>query len=158
MATRDDERLALAYAAMLRRAGIAAGVRFVDGAQFERRRQSYDFDMMPYVWGQSLSPGNEQAFYFGSAAADQPGTRNYMGVKSVGIDWLIAAIVAAHSREELTAAARALDRVLISGFYVIPLFHLPEQWVARWPAIGRPAVTPLAGPQIETWWRNSEKP
>jgi peptide/nickel transport system substrate-binding protein len=158
VATRDDERLALAYAAMLRRAGIAASVRFVDGAQFERRRQNYDFDMMPYVWGQSLSPGNEQAFYFGSAAADQPGTRNYMGVKSVGIDSLIAAIVAARSREELTAAARALDRVLISGFYVVPLFHLPEQWVARWPAIGRPAATPLAGPQIETWWRTSEKP
>lgn len=158
VATRDDERLALAYAAMLRRAGVAAAVRFVDGAQFERRRQNYDFDMIPYVWGQSLSPGNEQAFYFGSAAADQPGTRNYMGVKSVGIDSLIAAIVAARSREELTAAARALDRVLISGFYVIPLFHLPEQWVARWPAIGRPAVTPLAGPQIETWWRILEKP
>lgn len=158
VATRDDERLALAYAAMLRRAGIAGAVRFVEGAQFERRRQNYDFDMMPYVWGQSLSPGNEQAFYFGSAAADQPGTRNYMGVKNGGIDALIAAIVAARSREELTAATRALDRVLISGFYVIPLFHLPEQWVARWPAVGRPAVTPLAGPQIETWWRSSEKP
>jgi peptide/nickel transport system substrate-binding protein len=158
VATRDDERLALAYAAMLGRAGVGASVRFIDGAQFERRRQNYDFDVMPYVWGQSLSPGNEQAFYFGSAAADQPGTRNYMGVKSPGLDTLIVAIVAVRSREELTAAARALDRVLISGFYVVPLFHLPEQWVARWPVIGRPAVTPLAGPQIETWWRVSERP
>jgi peptide/nickel transport system substrate-binding protein len=157
VATRDDERLALAYAAMLRRGGIAASVRFVDPTQFERRRQNYDFDMMPYVWGQSLSPGNEQAFYFGAASADQPGTRNYMGIKSPAIDALIAALVAARTRAELVAATRALDRVLISGFYVVPLFHLPEQWVARWPAIGRPAVTPLTGPQIETWWRE-EKP
>jgi peptide/nickel transport system substrate-binding protein len=65
--------------------------------------------------------------------------------------------VSARTRDELAGGARALDRVLISGFYVVPLFHLPEQWIARWPAIGRPAATPLAGPQIETWWRK-EKP
>ena len=114
--------------------------------------------MMPYAWGQSLSPGNEQQFYFGSASADVPGTRNYMGVKSPAIDALIEAIVSARTREELIAAARALDRVLISGFYGVPLFHLPEQWIARWPAIRRPPTTPLLGPQIETWWRQRERP
>jgi peptide/nickel transport system substrate-binding protein len=158
VATREDERLALSFANMLGRAGISAVVRFIDGAQFERRRQNYDFDMMPYAWGQSLSPGNEQQFYFGSASADVPGTRNYMGVKSPAIDALIEAIVSARTREELIAAARALDRVLISGFYGVPLFHLPEQWIARWPAIRRPPTTPLLGPQIETWWRQRERP
>jgi peptide/nickel transport system substrate-binding protein len=138
---------------MLRRAGIEAKIRFVDGAQFERRRQSYDFDMMPYAWQQSLSPGNEQAFYFGSEAADQPGTRNYMGVKSRAVDALIAALLAARAREEFVAAVRALDRVLMSGLYGVPLYHLPEQWIARWPGIERPRETSLTGPLIETWWR-----
>jgi peptide/nickel transport system substrate-binding protein len=153
VATKDEERLALAYANMLRRAGIAARIRFVDGAQFERRRQNYDFDMMPYTWQQSLSPGNEQAFYFGSEAAGVPGTRNYMGVKSAAIDALISALLAARAREDFVAAVRALDRVLMSGLHCVPLFHLPEQWIARWPAIERPRETPLYGPLIETWWR-----
>jgi peptide/nickel transport system substrate-binding protein len=76
VSSRDEERLALSFATMLRRAGITASVRFVDGTQFEQRRRAYDFDMMPYTWTQSLSPGNEQAFYWGSASADTPGTRN----------------------------------------------------------------------------------
>ena len=153
VAGKDEERLALAYQGMLRRAGIAANIRFVDGAQFERRRQNYDFDMMPYAWQQSLSPGNEQAFYFGSEAADQPGTRNYMGVKSRAVDALIAALLTARTREDFVAAVRALDRVLMSGLYGVPLYHLPEQWIARWPGIERPRETSLAGPLIETWWR-----
>jgi len=153
---RDEERLALAFSDMLKRAGIAASVRFVDGTQYERRRQSYDFDMMPYTWEQSLSPGNEQSFYFGSASADIPGTRNYMGVKSPAIDAMIAAIIAAHAREDLVAAVRALDRLLMSGTYVVPLYHLPDIWIARWPWIGRPATPPLTGPAIESWWRIPE--
>src|SRR5690606_12592371 len=99
---------ALAYIGMLRRAGIEAKIRFVDGAQFERRRQNYEFDMMPYTWQQSLSPGNEQSFYFGSEAADVPGTRNYMGAKSPAIDAMIAALLAAREREDFVAAVRAL--------------------------------------------------
>ncbi len=153
VAGKDEERLALAYQNMLRRAGIEMKIRFVDGAQFERRRQNYDFDMMPYAWQQSLSPGNEQAFYFGSEAADVPGTRNYMGVKGRAVDALIAALLAAHAREDFVAAVRALDRVLMSGLYGVPLYHLPEQWIARWPGIERPRETSLAGPLIETWWR-----
>jgi peptide/nickel transport system substrate-binding protein len=156
VSSRDEERLALAYSNMLRRAGISAAVRFVDGTQFEQRRRAYDFDMMPYTWTQSLSPGNEQAFYWGSASADTPGTRNYMGVKSKAVDAMIAALIAARDRGELVAAARALDRILISGDYVVPLFYPPEIWVARWPWIERPSVSPLTGLQIESWWRIPE--
>jgi peptide/nickel transport system substrate-binding protein len=155
IATKDDERLALAYSSMLRRAGIAARIRFVDSAQFEQRRQNYDFDMMPYTWQQSLSPGNEQAFYFGSEAADVPGTRNYMGSKNPAIDAMIAALLVARERKDFVSAVRALDRVLMSGQYVIPLFHLPEEWIARWPEIARPANLSLYGSPPETWWRRS---
>lgn len=157
VATKDEERLALAYASMLRRAGVTAHVRFVDGAQFERRRQNYDFDMMTYTWQQSLSPGNEQAFYFGSESADVPGTRNYMGAKSPAVDAMIAALLAARERRDFVAAVRALDRALISGLYVLPLFHLPEQWVARWPGIERPQAVSLYGSPIETWWREEKR-
>jgi peptide/nickel transport system substrate-binding protein len=153
VATKDEERLALAYQSMLRRAGIAMQIRFVDGAQFERRRQNYEFDMMPYIWQQSLSPGNEQSFYFGSEAADLPGTRNYMGAKNPAVDAMIAALLAAREREPFIDAVRALDRVLMSGFYVLPLYHLPEQWIARWPGVERPAQLSLYGSPIETWWR-----
>jgi peptide/nickel transport system substrate-binding protein len=151
--TRDQERLALAYSHQLKRAGIAAQVRMVDAVQFEHRRINFDFDMMEYRWEQSLSPGNEQAFYWGSAAADQDGSRNYMGVKSAAIDAMIAALLKARSRDEFVSAVRALDRVLISGFYVVPLFHPPEQWVARWNYIQHPSATSLYGYLPETWWR-----
>jgi peptide/nickel transport system substrate-binding protein len=153
VATRDQERLALAFARSLRRAGIDAKVRFVDAVQYDRRRLTFEFDMIQYHWDQSLSPGNEQAFYWGSAAADEQGSRNYMGVKSAAIDALIAAMLRAHEREDFVAAVRALDRVLLSGNYVVPLFHLPEQWVARWAAIKRPQATSLFGYLPETWWR-----
>jgi len=156
MVTRDEERLALAYASNLRRAGIAARVRVQDAVQYEGRRLSYDFDMLPYRWDQSLSPGNEQAFYWGSAAADETGTRNYMGVKSPAVDAMIAALLKTDSREDFVAAVRALDRVLISGHYVVPLFHLPDQWVARWTTISRPATTSLFGYLPEAWWRAAE--
>jgi peptide/nickel transport system substrate-binding protein len=154
--TRDQERLALAFTRELKRAGIAARVRVVDAVQFDRRSQTYDFDMMPYRWDQSLSPGNEQSFYWGSAAADAPGTRNYMGAKSPAIDAMIAAMLAARGRADFVAVVRALDRVLMSGFYVVPLFHLPEQWVARWARIDRPKITSLFGYLPETWWRQPQ--
>jgi peptide/nickel transport system substrate-binding protein len=150
--TRDQERLALAFQSHLRRAGIDAGVRMVDAVQYDRRRLTYDFDMIHNIWDQSLSPGNEQAFYWGSAAADQPGTRNYMGAMSPAIDAMIAAILAARSRADLVAAVRALDRVLISGRYVVPLFYRPAQWIARWTHILHPDATSASGYLPETWW------
>ena len=113
--------------------------------------------MIQNRWDQSLSPGNEQAFYWGSAAADADGTRNYMGVKSPAVDAMIAALLKAHERDEFVAAVRALDRVLMSGFYVVPLYHLPEQWVARWTTIAHPAATSLFGYLPETWWRSRSR-
>jgi peptide/nickel transport system substrate-binding protein len=154
VATRDQERLALAFTRDLRRAGINVSVRSVDAVQYDRRLLTFDFDMIQYQWDQSLSPGNEQNFYFSAVAADTEGSRNYMGVQSPAIDAMIAAMLQARERDDLVAATRALDRLLVSGSYVIPLFHLPEQWVARWSHIRRPAKTSLFGYLPETWWYN----
>jgi peptide/nickel transport system substrate-binding protein len=151
--TRDNERLALAFTRDLKRAGIVARVRVVDAVQYDRRRITYDFDMIENRWDESLSPGNEQAFYWGSAAADAEGTRNYLGVKSPAIDAMIAAMLAARERPEFIAAVRDLDRLLMSGFYVVPLYHLSEQWVARWNRVAHPAETSLFGYLPESWWR-----
>jgi peptide/nickel transport system substrate-binding protein len=150
--TRDRERLALAFARDLKRAGIAVKVRLLDGIEYQQRIQTFDFDMMTYWWDQSLSPGNEQSFYFGSAAADAEGSRNYMGAKNPAVDTMIAAMLQAEGRADFVSAVRALDRVLISGFYVVPLFHTPEQWIARWTQVERPARTSLFGFLPETWW------
>ena len=155
--TRDQERLALAFVRNLKRAGIDARVRTVDATQFERRRISFDFDMMEYRWEQSLSPGNEQLFYWGSAAADQQGSRNYMGVKSKAVDAMIAAMLGATDRDDFVAATRALDRVLLSGFYVVPLYFPPVQWVARWTRIEHPSRTSLFGYLPETWWQKDQR-
>ena len=151
--TRDQERIALAFARDLKRAGIAPQIRVVDAVQFDQRRLGYDFDMIQNRWDQSLSPGNEQAFYFGSAAADNQGTRNYMGVKSPAIDAMIAAMLQTRERSDFTAAVRALDRVLMSGFYAVPVFNVPSQWLGRWTRVERPQRTALIGNLPETWWQ-----
>jgi peptide/nickel transport system substrate-binding protein len=154
--TRDQERIALAYARDLKRAGIEASVRAVDAVQFDQRRLGYDFEMIQNRWDQSLSPGNEQSFYWGSEAAGIPGTRNYMGAKDPAIDALIAAMLEARERPAFVSAVRALDRVLMSGFYAIPLFSIQEQWIARWNRIERPDATALTGYLPETWWQKQE--
>ncbi|MCW5705459.1 MAG: ABC transporter substrate-binding protein, partial [Bradyrhizobium sp.] len=156
--TRDQERIALAYQRDLKRAGIEASIRAVDPVQFDQRRLSYEFDMLQNRWDQSLSPGNEQSFYWGSEAADIPGTRNYMGAKDPAVDVLIAAILEARERPAFVSAVRALDRVLMSGFYAIPLFNVYEQWIARWNRIERPSTAALTGYLPETWWNKAEPP
>jgi peptide/nickel transport system substrate-binding protein len=156
--TRDQERIALAYSANLKRAGIRASVRAVDAVQFDQRRIGYDFDMIPNRWDQSLSPGNEQAFYWGSEAADNQGTRNYMGAKNPAVDAMIAAMLEARERPAFVSTVRALDRVLISGFYAIPLYNIREQWIARWNRIQRPTTTALTGYLPETWWYAPPQP
>ena len=156
--TRDQERLGLFFVRNLKRAGIDARVRTVDATQYERRRIAFDFDMMEYRWEQSLSPGNEQLFYWGSEAADLQGSRNYMGVKSQAVDAMITAMLAATTRLDFVAATRALDRVLLSGFYVVPLYFPPVQWVARWTRIEHPSRTSLFGYLPETWWQKDLKP
>jgi peptide/nickel transport system substrate-binding protein len=155
---RDQERLAIAFSQNLKRAGVEPRIRVVDAVQYEQRRNNFDFDMIQNRWDQSLSPGNEQAFYWGSAAADEPGTRNYMGMRSAAADAMIAALLNARERNEFVAAVRALDRVLMSGIYVVPLYHLPSQWVARWSAIRHPGATSVSGYLPETWWRAPETP
>ncbi len=150
--TRDQERLALAYSGSLKRAGIEAKVRVVDPVQFDQRRLGYEFDMIQNRWDQSLSPGNEQSFYWGSEAADIPGTRNYMGARDPSIDAMIAALLRARDHGDFVSAVRALDRALMSGFYAIPLFNAPEQWIARWNRIQRPTETALSGYLPESWW------
>jgi peptide/nickel transport system substrate-binding protein len=151
--TRDQERIALAFIRDLKRAGIEASVRAVDGVQFDQRRLAFDFDMIPNRWDQSLSPGNEQSFYWGSEAADNPGSRNYMGAKDPAIDASITALLEAREHPEFVSAVRALDRTLMSGFYAIPLYNIREQWIARWNRIERPATTALSGYLPETWWQ-----
>jgi peptide/nickel transport system substrate-binding protein len=155
--TRDQERIALAYARDLKRAGIEATVRSVDPVQFDQRRLSYEFDMIQNRWDQSLSPGNEQSFYWGSQAADIPGTRNYMGAKDAAVDAMIAALLAAEDHKGFVSAVRALDRVLMSGFYAVPVFSAGEQWIARWNRIETPKTTSLSGYLPETWWQRPDQ-
>jgi peptide/nickel transport system substrate-binding protein len=154
--TRDQERIALAYSRDLKRAGIEAVVRAVDPVQFDQRRLGYEFDMIQNRWDQSLSPGNEQSFYWGTQAADTPGTRNYMGAKDPAIDALVAALLEARERPAFVSAVRALDRTLMSGFYAIPLFNVAEQWIARWNRIERPARSALTSYLPETWWQKAD--
>src|SRR3954462_8687549 len=150
--TRDQERVALAFARDLKRAGIEISVRAIDAVQFDQRRLSFDFDMIQNRWDQSLSPGNEQSFYWGSQAAENQGTRNYMGARDPAIDILIAALLEAREHPDFVSAVRALDRILMSGCYAIPLYNVQEQWIARWNRIERPAATALSGYLPETWW------
>ena len=156
--TRDQERIALAFSRDLKRAGIEAKVRAVDAAQFDQRRLVFDFDMIQNRLDQSLSPGNEQYFYFGSEAADNKGTRNYMGARDPAIDAMIGDMLSAQDHDVFASAVRALDRVLMSGFYAIPVFSIREQWIARWNRIERPQTTALAGYLPETWWYRPQQP
>jgi peptide/nickel transport system substrate-binding protein len=156
VSTRDQERIALAYARDLKRAGIEVSVRSVDAVQFDQRRLGYDFDMIEYRLDQSLSPGNEQWFYWGSQAANDPGTRNYMGARNSAIDAMIAAMLEARARPDFVSAVRALDRSLMAGFYAIPVFNADEQWIARWNRIERPKATAVTGYLPETWWQKPD--
>jgi peptide/nickel transport system substrate-binding protein len=152
VAEQRQERYALNFARSLQRIGIAAEVRQVDSVQYEARRQTYDFDMVENFWYASLSPGNEQHFYWSLEAAGQDGTRNYMGAREPAIDAMIAALLATRERAPFVAAVRALDRVLISGNYVIPLFHSPTQWIAYKSRLGHPERHSIDGFKIDTWW------
>ena len=155
-ATKGQERLLLSYARALKALGIDARIRQVDTAQYQRRRQTYDFDMIQAFWYASLSPGNEQNFRWKSTSADVEGTFNFAGVKNPAVDAMIEALLAAKDRNEFVSAVRALDRALLSGRYVIPLFHLPQQWVAHWRQLAHPEKTPLYGFRINTWWLADE--
>jgi microcin C transport system substrate-binding protein len=154
------ERIVLPFAKNLERMGITARVRTVDNTQYEKRMETFDYDMTIVSFGQSLSPGNEQREYWGSKAADQDGSRNLLGIKSPVIDELIEGVInvcsdhtaAGSSRASLVAHTRALDRVLQYGYYVIPNYHLPAFRVAYWDKFRRPQVSPKYGIGLDTWW------
>jgi peptide/nickel transport system substrate-binding protein len=150
--TRQQERVMLSYARTLERLGIGLRIRQVDTAQYWSRLKTFDFDMIQWNWSASLSPGNEQINRWSSSAADTDGSLNYAGAKNPAADAMIEALLQAHSAEDFTAAVRAFDRVLISGDYVIPLFHLPKVWVAHWSHLRHPQMAPLGGFDLDTWW------
>ncbi len=150
--TRDQERLGLAFQRELALAGITLNVRLVDSAQDYQRQKAFDFDMMQFTYPASLSPGNEQLFRWSSEAAKTEGTYNFAGASSPALDAMLQALISARSQEDFVAAARALDRVLISGFYVVPLFHPKGDWVARWTRVEHPDQPSLSGSETTTWW------
>jgi microcin C transport system substrate-binding protein len=151
------ERVVLPFVRNLARLGIEANVRLVDQSQYINRLRSFDFDMIVGVWGQSESPGNEQRSYWGSAAADQPGSRNLAGIKDPVVDELIELVIASPDREALVARTRALDRVLLWGFYVIPHWHIRQDRIVHWDRFLRPAITPRRGTSVDYWWYDEAK-
>ena len=151
--TRVQERLALNFSESLQKIGIKMNVRYVDDVQYWRRVAAFDFDMIQFTWGSSPSPGNEQLNRWGSKSRDREGSLNYPGVASPAVDAAIDQMLFATSREDFADAVHALDRLLLSGFYVVPLFNAPHLWLARSASVERPHDTPLFGYAPETFWR-----
>jgi len=152
------EKIALRYQQELKKIGIDFQIRPVDTAQYENRVRSRDFDVMYSGWAQSMSPGNEQIEFFGSAAADREGSRNYGGIKNPAVDALIEKIIRAPDRDELIAATKALDRVLLWNHYLVPGWTLRAVRVARWDRYSHPDPLPeysIGFPTI--WWWDAAK-
>jgi microcin C transport system substrate-binding protein len=153
------ERVFLFYQPSLDRLGITVTVRTVDEPQYENRLRNWDFDIITHTWGESLSPGNEQRGYWGSQAADQPGSSNVVGIKNPAVDALIEQVIFAKSRADLVAATKALDRVLLWNDYVVPQWTYGKVRSARWDRFGHPDIMPKYGtsgfPTI--WWWDADK-
>ena len=147
-----QEKIALAYQRFLAPLGIVARVRTVDDSQYQLRSQSFDYDVIIKSYPSSLSPGVEQVGRWGSQSRDRQGSENFAGVADKDVDKLINNILQARSPEDFTAAVRAHDRLLVNNSYLVPLYHLDAQWIARWKHIGRPSTVPLYGYQLPTWW------
>ena len=151
------ERLVLPFKRNLARLGIDMSIRLVDQSQYINRLNEYDFDMVSGLWPQSDSPGNEQREFWGSEAAEHPGSRNTIGVSDPVVDELIELIIQAPTRESLVARCRALDRVLLWGHYVVPNWHSRADRILYWDKFSRPEVTPLQGTSTSYWWYDEEK-
>jgi microcin C transport system substrate-binding protein len=153
------ERFTQFYKPALARLGVDVTIRSVDDIQYENRLHSFDFDMIVATWPQFLSPGNEQRDLWSAQAADTPGSRNYIGIKDAAVDTLIERVIYAKTRPEQVAATRALDRVLLSHHYVVPLFTHDKLWAARWDRFGRPEPLPEYGGAAfpAVWWWDAEK-
>jgi peptide/nickel transport system substrate-binding protein len=157
VSSRQQERLALNYAKALNRIGITTNIRLIDDVQYWRRLSTFDFDMIQWTWAGTPSPGNEQITRWGSASADRQGSLNFAGIKSPAADAMMTAMLSARAKEDFVAAVRALDRVLLSGNYVVPLHYLPETWVARSRDVLMPARAPTYFFVNETLWRSGGK-
>jgi microcin C transport system substrate-binding protein len=151
------ERIALPYIRNLQRLGIEAKVRLVDESQYINRFRQFDFDMLVWVWGQSETPGNEQMEYWSQAAADSPGSRNLAGIKDPVVDELIDLMLRSETREQLNARTRALDRVLRSGHYVVPHWHIRADRVLYWDKFGFPDIPVRTGVMTDRWWFDPAK-
>jgi peptide/nickel transport system substrate-binding protein len=150
---KEGEALAMAWQRTLARLGIQPRLRSVDAAQYQQRLLTYDYDVILHNYTSSLSPGVEQIGRWGSVSQDVEGTMNFAGVADPAVDAMIDAMLNARTREDFVTAVRAYDRVLLSGFYVVPLYHQDEQWVARWKDVKHPEKMPVYGFQLPTWWR-----
>jgi microcin C transport system substrate-binding protein len=154
----SSERITLFYKPSLERLGVTVSIRVVDDAQYQNRIRAFDFDIITDLWGQSLSPGNEQRDYWGSQAADQPGSRNTIGIKNPAVDALIDKVIYAKDRPTLVAATRALDRVLLWNAYVVPQFTYGFMRYARWDRFSHAELPKYARSGLPTlWWYDSEK-
>jgi len=151
------ERITLPFVKNLERLGVTARVRTVDSAQYQKRVESFDFDMVVGGWGQSLSPGNEQTDFWNSERAGIAGSRNLAGVHDPVVDKLVELVISAPDRQNLVARTRALDRVLLWGFYGIPHFHIRTFRVAYWDKFDRPRVSPRYALGFDTWWVDAKK-
>ncbi len=153
-----DEVITGSYIATLRKLGIDATLRIVDTSQYINRLRGFEFDSLTGQFAQSLSPGNEQREFWGSTAADQPGSRNLPGIKDPVVDALVEKVIYAKDRAELVAATHALDRVLLWNFYVVPQWHRSVLWLAYWNKFGIPDEQPsYIGADIDSWWIDPEK-
>ena len=151
------QRIALPMRRNLKRLGIDMKVRLVDSSQYINRLRAKDFDMVSTGWGQSRSPGNEQRDFWSTAAADAPGSRNLVGIKDPVVDELIESLIQAPNREELIVRTRALDRVLLWGFYIIPAWHLQVDRILYWDKFSFPEITPDNGTSTSYWWYDEAK-
>lgn len=151
--TLEEEKIALAYQRFLARLGIDVRVRTVDDTQYQNRLGNFDYDMIIGKLSASLSPGNEQINRWASLSRNMKGSFNYAGAANPAIDAMITAMLDARAQEDFQSAVRAMDRILISQHYYLPLYYLPEQWVARWAFIHHPAYTSLSGFRLPAWWR-----
>ncbi|UZE20416.1 extracellular solute-binding protein [Pseudomonas sp. B21-054] len=152
LAQTEFERVLLPFKRNLSDLGIELVIRRVDVSQYINRVRSRDFDLVVGSFPQSSSPGNEQREFWMTAAADKPGSRNTMGLKDPAVDQLVEQLINADSRKSLVAHARALDRVLQWGYYVIPNWHIKTWRVAYWNHIGHPKITPTYDIGTTTWW------
>ena len=151
------ERIVFPFKDNLEKLGISVEVRTIDTAQYQQRIETFDFDMVVQTFSQSLSPGNEQRSFWGSDAADTNGSRNIIGIKNYAIDGLIERLINAKDREELITITKALDRVLLWNYYVIPQWHISSYRVLYWDFFDQPTIKPKYSLGFDTWWINQNK-